>query len=76
LASWQRAKPSTTESSHSALTKVRARKGDTIARIAAARNLDINEVARLNGVTADAELRAGQEVKLPAAAAAAPSRRR
>ena len=58
------------------LTKIRARKGDTIARIAAARNLDANEVARLNGVTAEVELRAGQEVKLPATAAAAPSRRR
>lgn len=76
LASWQRAKPGTTESSNSGLTKVRARKGDTIARIAAARSLDANEVARLNGVTADVELRAGQEVKLPATAAAAPSRRR
>jgi membrane-bound lytic murein transglycosylase D len=59
----------------SVLTKVRARKGDTIARIAAARNLDANEVARLNGVTPDAELRAGQEIRLPATVAA-PSRRR
>jgi peptidoglycan lytic transglycosylase D len=75
LASWQRAKPGT-ESSNTGLTKVRARKGDTISRIAAARNLDANEVARLNGVTADVQLRAGQEVKLPATAAAAPSRRR
>jgi membrane-bound lytic murein transglycosylase D len=58
------------------LTKVRARKGDTIARIAAARNLDANEVARLNGVlNPQVELRAGQEIKLPAAAPAAPSRR-
>ncbi len=76
LASWSRAKPGTTASSNAVLTKVRARKGDTISRIAAARNLDANEVARLNGVTADVELRAGQEVKLPATAAAAPSRRR
>ena len=65
-----------TEPAASVLTKIRARKGDTIARIAAARNLDANEVARLNGVTADVELRAGQEVKLPTTAAAAPSRRR
>lgn len=57
------------------LTKVRARKGDTIARIAAARNLDPNEVSRLNGVNPQVELRAGQEIKLPATAAAAPSRR-
>src|SRR6266480_916026 len=76
LASWQRAKPGATESSSAGLTKVRARKGDTIARIAAARNLDPNEVARLNGVTAEVELRAGQEVRLPATTAAAPSRRR
>jgi membrane-bound lytic murein transglycosylase D len=75
LASWQRAKPGT-ESSSAGLTKVRARKGDTISRIAAAHHLDPNEVARLNGVTADSQLQAGQEVKLPATAAAAPSRRR
>ena len=71
-----RRKPSTTEPAASALTRIRARKGDTIARIAAARNLDANEVARLNGVTPEVELRAGQEIKLPATAAAAPSRRR
>jgi len=70
-----RRKPAT-EPAASALTKIRARKGDTIARIAAARNLDANEVARLNGVTPEVELRAGQEIRLPATAAAAPSRRR
>ena len=53
----------------------RARKGDTIARIAASRNLDANEVARLNGIPVDAELKAGQEIKIPSAAPA-PSRRR
>lgn len=67
---------SPTESTAAALTKIRARKGDTIARIAAARNLDANDVARLNGVTPEAELRAGQEIRLPATAAAAPSHRR
>jgi len=71
-----RRKPGTTEAAASVLTKIRARKGDTIARIAAARNLDANEVARLNGVTPEVELRAGQEIRLPATAAAAPSRRR
>lgn len=77
LSSWRRVKPGTTEVAASAgLTKIRARKGDTIARIAASRNLDANEVARLNGVTAEVELRAGQEVKLPATTGAAPSRRR
>ena len=72
---WRRAKPGT-EPAASGLTKVRARKGDTIARIASARGLDANEVARLNGVTPEVELRAGQEVRLPATAGAAPSRRR
>jgi membrane-bound lytic murein transglycosylase D len=77
LTSWRRAKPGTTDQPAApALSKVRARKGDTIARIAAARNLDANEVARLNGVTPEAELRAGQEIRLPMTAAAAPSRRR
>ena len=57
------------------IEKVRARKGDTIARIAAARNLDANDVARLNGIPVDAELKAGQEVKIPSSATA-PSRRR
>ena len=71
-----RRKPTTTEPAAAALTKVRARKGDTIARIAAARNLDANEVAHLNGVTPEVELRAGQEIKLPATVAAAPSHRR
>jgi membrane-bound lytic murein transglycosylase D len=71
-----RRKPSAAEVAAPTLTKIRARKGDTIAKIAAARNLDANEIARLNGVTAGVELHAGQEIKLPATAAAAPSRRR
>jgi membrane-bound lytic murein transglycosylase D len=58
------------------LDKVRARKGDTIASIAAARNLDATEVARLNGIAVDSELRAGQEIKIPSSSTTAPSRRR
>ncbi len=77
LTSWRRAKPGTTDQPAApALSKVRARKGDTIARIAAAHNLDANEVARLSGVTPEAELRVGQEIRLPVTTAAAPSRRR
>ena len=71
-----RRKPGTTDTPAPALTKIKARKGDTIAKIAAARKLDANEVARLNGVTPGVELRAGQEITLPSTAAAAPSRRR
>ncbi|HEY2964207.1 MAG TPA: transglycosylase SLT domain-containing protein [Pyrinomonadaceae bacterium] len=74
LTKWVRATPAT-ETAAPSLNKVRARKGDTIASIAAARNLDANDVARLNGIPVDAELRAGQEVKIPATTTA-PSRRR
>src|ERR1044072_3586956 len=48
-----RRSPGKTDAAAPVLNKVRARKGDTIARIAAARNLDANEIARLNGVTPD-----------------------
>lgn len=76
LTRWVRAKPGTEPQAPAAgLTKVRARKGDTISRIAASHNLDANEVARLNGITADTELKAGQEVRLPSTTAAAPRRR-
>jgi len=76
LTRWVRAKPGTeAPAAAPGFRTVRARKGDTIARIATANNLDANEVARLNGITPDTELKAGQEVRLPATAVA-PSRRR
>ncbi len=79
LTRWVRAKPGTEpEAPAAGLTKVRARKGDTISKIAAEHHLDANDIAKLNGITADAELQAGQEIRLPATAAttAAPSSRR
>lgn len=76
LTKWVRATPAqTTGAPAGGLDKVRARKGDTIASIAAARNLDANDVARLNGISVDTELRAGQEIKIPSGTTA-PSRRR
>jgi membrane-bound lytic murein transglycosylase D len=75
LTKWVRATSAANSEAAPSLNKVRARKGDTIASIAAARSLDANDVARLNGIPVDTELRAGQEVKIPATAAA-PSRRR
>jgi membrane-bound lytic murein transglycosylase D len=76
LTKWVRATaPASDAPATPGIEKIRARKGDTIARIAAARNLDANDVARLNGIPVDAELRAGQEVKIPSSATA-PSRRR
>jgi membrane-bound lytic murein transglycosylase D len=73
LTKWVRS--SATETTAPGLNKVRARKGDTIASIAAARSLDANDVARLNGIPVDSELKAGQEIKIPSTATA-PSRRR
>jgi LysM repeat protein len=76
LTKWVRSTtPNTAEAAAPGIETVRARKGDTIARIAASRNLDANDVARLNGIAVDSELRAGQQIKVPSAAAA-PSRRR
>jgi LysM repeat protein len=73
LTKWVRS--SATEAAAPGLNKVRARKGDTIASIAAARSLDANDVARLNGIPVDSELKAGQEIKIPSTTTA-PSRRR
>jgi LysM repeat protein len=76
LTKWVRSTaPTTSEAAHAGIATVRARKGDTIASIAAARNLDANDVARLNGIPVNAELRSGQQIKIPSSAPA-PSRRR
>jgi LysM repeat protein len=73
LTNWKRAKATTSsEAAPAAPTKIRARKGDTLAKIAAARKLSADDLARLNGVGINTELRAGQEVRLPAAAASRP----
>jgi membrane-bound lytic murein transglycosylase D len=74
LTNWRRS--ATTDSSASSLTKVKAKKGDTIARIAASRKLSAEEVARLNGIAPNVELQAGQEIKLPGAASTSSPRRR
>ena len=65
LTNWRRAPGTADTASASNLTKVRARKGDTIAKIAAARKLSADELARLNGIGPNVELQAGQEIKLP-----------
>lgn len=76
LTNWKRSADS---GASAGLSKVKARKGDTIAKIAASRKLSVDEVARLNGIAPNAELQAGQEIKLPGAgnnSPAPPSRRR
>jgi len=76
LTRWVRAKPgSEPEAPAASLSSIRAKKGDTIRKIATPRNLDPNDIARLNGITADTELRAGQEIKLPGGAPAVSKRR-
>ncbi|HZM98978.1 MAG TPA: transglycosylase SLT domain-containing protein [Pyrinomonadaceae bacterium] len=76
LTKWVRSTASTSEGAPAAgIETVRARKGDTIARIAAARNLDANDVARLNGISVNAELRAGQQIKIPSSAPVSSRRR-
>ena len=70
LTNWRR---NTTDASAPGLNKVRARKGDTIAKIAAANKVSADDVSRLNGIAPNVELNAGQEIKLPAASAPAAS---
>ena len=77
LTNWRRAPVNPNESAAApSLTKVRARKGDTISKIAAAHKLSADDLARLNGIGPDVELRAGQEIKLPGAASTPGPRRR
>src|SRR5947207_16027321 len=77
LTNWRRGTMSSSDNSNAAgINKVRARKGDTIAKIAAAHKLSADEVARLNGIAPNVELQAGQEIKLPSAAPAASGSRR
>lgn len=76
LTNWRRDPVNPTDAAKSpTLERVRARKGDTIARIAAARKLSADEVGRLNGIAPNTELKAGQEIKLPAATSASSKRR-
>jgi membrane-bound lytic murein transglycosylase D len=77
LTNWKRSTPGVTEAPVApSLTRVRARKGDTIAKIAAARKLAAAELVRLNGIGPDVELQAGQEIKLPGVPSTSTPRRR
>ncbi|HEX5704925.1 MAG TPA: transglycosylase SLT domain-containing protein [Pyrinomonadaceae bacterium] len=73
LTNWKRS----ADTPGATLTRVKARKGDTIAKIAAAHKLSADEVARLNGIAPNTSLQAGQEIKLPSAGStSAPTSRR
>ncbi len=76
LTNWRRDPVNPTDAAKTpTLERVRARKGDTIARIAAARKLSADEVGRLNGIAPNTELKAGQEIKLPATTSTSSKRR-
>ncbi len=60
----------------SSLMKIKARAGDTIAKIAERSNVSADEVARLNGMAVDAELQQGQEIKVPSSTSSQGARRR
>jgi membrane-bound lytic murein transglycosylase D len=57
------------------LMKVKARVGDTPARLAAIHNVSAEDVAKMNGVGIDSVFQPGQEVKLPSPAPASSRRR-
>jgi len=76
LTNWRRTTPDATQTASPTLTKIHARKGDTIARIASAHNVNADELARLNNLPLNAQLQAGQEIRILAAPAAAPSAKR
>ncbi|MEK6335406.1 MAG: transglycosylase SLT domain-containing protein [Acidobacteriota bacterium] len=76
LTNWRRSTTTPDTNAAPSLTKVRARKGDTIAKIAAANKMSADELARLNGIGPNVELQAGQEIKLPGGTSAPGSRRR
>ena len=73
---WSRAKaPGSTTAATGGLTVIKARQGDTIAKIAERSNVSADELARLNGVAADVELQPGREIKVPQAASTSTRRR-
>lgn len=76
LTNWRRAATPNDTSTAASLTKVRARKGDTISKIAGMYKLSAADLARLNGIGPDVELQAGQEIRLPAPAGSSSGSRR
>jgi membrane-bound lytic murein transglycosylase D len=72
-------RPNSTAPAGAGLVSYTAKGGETIAQVAARYGASAAEVSRLNGVTADAPLARGQQIRVPqgkAPAAPAPARRR
>jgi membrane-bound lytic murein transglycosylase D len=76
LVNYTRAKTSgTVAAATPGLMKIKARSGDTPLKLAERYNVSAEEVARLNQVGINAELTAGQEIKLPSPAPSSSRRR-
>jgi membrane-bound lytic murein transglycosylase D len=65
VATYERGNNKSTAPAARGLGIVKARSGETISVIAARFNVSADEVARINGLAADAELQTGQEIKVP-----------
>jgi membrane-bound lytic murein transglycosylase D len=75
LKSYER--PNSTAPAGAGLVSYTAKGGETLAQVAARYGASVAEVAKLNGVTPDAPLARGQQLRVPASKAApAPARRR
>jgi hypothetical protein len=57
------------------MMKVKARSGDTPARLAGIHSVSAEEIAKMNGVGVNSEFQAGQEVRIPKAAPSSSRRR-
>jgi membrane-bound lytic murein transglycosylase D len=55
----------TTAANNGGLARVTAKRGDTITKIAQRFKASVEETARMNGMSPDAELNPGQEIKVP-----------
>jgi membrane-bound lytic murein transglycosylase D len=70
-----RPKASGTTPAMPGMMKIKARVGDTPAKLAERYNVSAEEIAKMNGTAVNAELPAGQEVKLPSPAPSSSRRR-
>jgi membrane-bound lytic murein transglycosylase D len=76
LATYTRATTVGTTPAVPGMMKIKARAGDTPAKLAIIHNVSAEDVAKMNGVGVNSEFQSGFEVKIPKAAPASSSRRR
>ncbi len=75
LATYTRATASGTTPATPGMMKIKARAGDTPAKLAVIHNVSAEDVAKMNGVGVNSEFQSGFEVKIPKAAPASSRRR-